>query len=95
MNSGTNELLWIAISVRGYFLLQPIRYEAITVRIRFFSSLIALAQNDNKKINIEKINDFIKKHYLEKNDKKNLDDRIVNQGKFHQKRIRSGASLNS
>jgi len=56
-------------------------------KLREKPELIALAQDDNKKINIEKINDFIKKHYLEKNDKKNLEDIIVNQGKFHQKRI--------
>ena len=56
-------------------------------RLRDKKELIALAQDDNHQINIEKIDDFIKKHYLLKNNKKNLGDEIVNQGKFHKKRI--------
>lgn len=55
-------------------------------KLREDKKLIDLASDQNQQIDLEKLQQFISKHYYQKSDKKNLEDEIVNQAKFHNKK---------
>lgn len=60
--------------------------EFASKKLREDKKLIELANDQNQNIDLEKLKQFIFKHYYQKSNKKNLDDEIVNQAKFHSKK---------
>ena len=56
-------------------------------RIRNDINFIKLAEDENSKIDQEKIKKFLTKHYFITDSKKNLPDKIANHAKFHENKI--------